>query len=151
MDSAQELLRESNSFYNNNESDPWEMHFPVISSINGETFTTIHGILKNFQENPSQNTGIAIFGEAGFGKNHIIGKIQKDCESTNISAFFSNIRSIIDEKSPMRHLLKGIITSLAHDIEWTQGYSPIHKLISEIICDYFKENFKNSSIKSQKL
>ncbi|NLV26561.1 MAG: hypothetical protein GXY48_05275 [Methanomicrobiales archaeon] len=88
MSSVQEMLRECNPFFSNNESDPWEMHFPVISSINGETFATIHNILKNCRENPSQNTGITIFGEAGSGKTHMIGRIRKECELNSISAFF---------------------------------------------------------------
>lgn len=151
MDSVPELLRECSSFYNNNESDPWELHFPVIPSINGETFTTICSILSNCKHNPSQNTGIIIFGEAGYGKTHMIGRIRKECESTNISAFFSNIRPIIDDKVPMRHLLKGIITSLAHDIEGSQGFTQIHKLISEIILDYYQVKLKNKPNELKKL
>ncbi|NLV26560.1 MAG: hypothetical protein GXY48_05270 [Methanomicrobiales archaeon] len=51
----------------------------------------------------------------------------------------------------MRHLLKGIITSLAHDIEGAQGYTQIHKLISEIIYDFYKEQLANNPAELKKL
>lgn len=113
MSSGIESLRENNPFYSSSHPDPWVRQFPNITSINGEVFSSIVRIIQKKQNQASNPVGLLIKGESGSGKTHMIARIREHCEKTNFEIKFATIKPIIDYQTPLRRVLKGIITNLA--------------------------------------
>jgi len=146
MKDPKEMMLENNPFYSNTHPDPWLRQFPNISSINGEVFSAIVRIMQNKQQNPSVPIGILVKGEAGIGKTHMIARIREYCEDTSFQIKFSAIRPVIDYNTPLRHLFRGIITSMAHPVSESSGYTQIHSLLFSMITDYYNHDSADPDI-----
>lgn len=146
MKSPKEILLENNPFYSNTHPDPWIRQFPNISSINGDVFSAIIRIMQSKQQNPSVPLGILVKGEAGIGKTHMIARIREYCENTSFKIKFSSIRPVIDYNTPLRHLFRGIITSMAHPVSASSEYTQIHDLLFSMITDYFNHDSADPNV-----
>lgn len=146
MSSGIESLRENNPFYSSSHPDPWVRQFPNITSINGEVFSSIVRIINKKQNQSSNPVGLLIKGESGSGKTHMIARIREYCEKTNFEIKFATIKPIIDYQTPLRRVLKGIITNLAHPVSDQCRYTQIHGLVFSIICDYYAHRPENKSM-----
>lgn len=146
MNSARERLRENNPFYSSSHPDPWVRQFPNITTLNGEVFSTIMRIIRNQKNKPTNPVGILIKGEAGMGKTHMIARIRECCEDNSFDIKFATIKPIIDHQTPLRRVLKGIITNLAHPVSDHCPCTQIHGMIFAIVYDYLTHQHKKKEL-----
>jgi hypothetical protein len=146
MKTPKEILQENNPFYSNTHPDIWIRQFPNIPSINGDVFSSIIRIIENKQKNPQEPVGILVNGEAGTGKTHMIARIREYCEETSFQIKFSAIRPVINYNTPIRHLFRGIISSMAHTVADSSGCTQFHGLLFSMITEYISKESENRDV-----
>jgi len=140
MSSACKILKENNPFYSNSHPDPWVPNFPNITSLNGDVFDSIIRIIGHNKTHPHEPIGVLVNGESGSGKTHMIARIREYCEHSGFDVKFAAIKPIIDYQAPLRRVLKGIITNLAHPTGDSRHDTQIHGLIFSLIWDFYTHN-----------
>lgn len=139
MTGPRDLLLENNPFFVSAVANPWDQ-FPDIESINSDTYQAIMHLIGKVHQKPENAVAALVLGEAGSGKTHLLGRILRSSKNYEAPFVFVYIKPILNPDSPMRHLLRGIVTDLSKEYFENRNFSAFDLFIVQMLIEYLSSN-----------
>lgn len=107
-----DLLKQHNPFASSSVGDPWDSHYPHVSSINEQAFDGLCRLMAQKADAPALNCAGLILGEVGSGKTHLLGRILSHAMEVQPPFAFAYIQPIEDPEQAYRYLLREVIVNM---------------------------------------
>ncbi|MDR2529555.1 MAG: ATP-binding protein [Synergistaceae bacterium] len=135
-DEQRELFH-NNPFLSGAASEPWENQAPDVESLNQGAYDHICGLIRTTGENPSSALAGIVLGEAGMGKTHLLKRLLRYTQRTDVNVLFVSVKPFSSSKRPKCYLLREIVVNLSREKQ--KDLSQFDYLVKKIVERYFME------------
>jgi hypothetical protein len=132
VDGRLDLLKQHNPFASSSVGDPWDSHYPHVSSINEEAFVGLCHLMAQKTHNPALNCAALILGEVGSGKTHLLGRILAHSTQARPPFAFAYIQPIEDPEQTYRYLLREVMVNLCRPAQAAPYATQLEALLAAI-------------------
>ena len=138
VDGRLDLLKQQNPFASSSVGDPWDSHYPHVSSINEEAFAGLCHLMAQKTHNPALNCAGLLLGEVGSGKTHLLGRILAYSTQAQPPFAFAYIQPIEDPEQTYRYLLREVIVNLCRPAQAAPYATQLEALLAAIYTEVLR-------------
>jgi hypothetical protein len=135
-----ELLKHRNPFASSSVGDPWDSHYPHVSSINEQAFDGLCHLMAQKVRTPSLNCAALVLGEVGSGKTHLLGRILSHASQVQPPVAFAYIQPIEDPDQTYRYLLREVVINLCRTAHTTAYATQLDALVAEMCIEVLHDH-----------
>jgi len=145
-----ELLEKKLPFASSSVSDPKDLFYPDIQSINKNVYDDLYRLIQHKGQNPKLGLAALVLGEAGDGKTHLINRLICNSREKNEYPYIvAYIQPIEDPTQTYPYLLREIVSNLFFPMEKDSPMAIMDSILAELIKQVIpKCSFKNKKFQA---